>query len=39
MKLAIETYVAAEKFGQEKAISMIKEAGFDAFDLSIIEKM
>lgn len=39
MKLAIETYVPAVKFGLEKSISMIKEAGFDAFDLSIIDNM
>ena len=34
MKLAIETYVPREKFGDLKGLEVIKEAGFDAVDYS-----
>ena len=34
MKLAIETYAIREKFGDEQAIRLIKEAGFDGIDYS-----
>lgn len=35
MKLSIETYVMRERFGDEKAIEMIKKAGFDCYDYSL----
>lgn len=35
MKLSIETYVLRERFDDETAIQMIKDAGFDAFDYSM----
>lgn len=35
MRLSIETYVFREHFGDNVAIKMIKEAGFDAFDYSM----
>ncbi|MBQ8510761.1 MAG: sugar phosphate isomerase/epimerase [Clostridia bacterium] len=34
MKLSIETYVMRESFGDERAIDMIADAGFDAVDYS-----
>ena len=34
MKLAMENYVLRCRYGDEKAIKMIKEAGFDAIDYS-----
>lgn len=34
MITAIETYTLAERFGDKKAIEMIKEAGFEAIDYS-----
>ena len=33
MKLTIDTVSIREKVGDEAALYMIKEAGFDAFDL------
>ena len=35
MKLSMETYVLREHFGDEAAIRMIKDAGFDAYDYSM----
>ena len=35
MRLSIETYVFREHFGDNVAIKMIKDAGFDAFDYSM----
>lgn len=34
MKLSIETYVLRERYDDETALQMIKNAGFDAFDYS-----
>lgn len=34
MRLSVETHSLREAFGDEKAIKMIKDAGFDAFDYS-----
>lgn len=34
MRLAIETYWLRERFGDEKAVEMIKTAGFDCYDYS-----
>ncbi len=34
MKLSIETYAVREKFGDEEALRLIKDAGFDAVDYS-----
>lgn len=34
MQLSIETYAMRHRFGDETAIKMIKDAGFDAFDYS-----
>lgn len=34
MRLSVETYIISKKFGDEKAIEMIKEAGFDCIDYS-----
>lgn len=34
MKLAIETYALREKFGDEQALRLIREAGFDGVDYS-----
>lgn len=34
MKLSVETYVMRERFGDEKAVEMIKRAGFDCYDYS-----
>ncbi len=34
MKLSIETYAIRKKFGDKKALCMIKEAGFDCVDYS-----
>jgi len=36
MKLVEMTSTCSQRFGDEKAIRMIKEAGFDGFDLSMI---
>ena len=35
MRLSVETYHLALKFGYEKAFKMLKEAGFDAVDFSL----
>lgn len=35
MKLSVETSVMGDRFGDEKAIEMIKNAGFDCFDYSM----
>jgi sugar phosphate isomerase/epimerase len=34
MKISVEIYTLAQRFGDERAIELIKEAGFDAVDLS-----
>ena len=34
MKLSIETHVLHKRYGDEKAISMLKKAGFDSIDYS-----
>lgn len=34
MKLSMELYTHSEKFGDFRAVEMLKEAGFDAFDYS-----
>lgn len=35
MKLSTETYVMGKRFGDKKAIKMIKDAGFDCYDYSM----
>ena len=35
MKLSVETYIFRERFDDQTAIQMIKDAGFDAFDYSM----
>ena len=35
MKLSVETYIFRERFDDQTAIQMIKDAGFDAFDYSL----
>ncbi len=35
MKLSMETYILRERFGDEAAIKMIRDAGFDAYDYSM----
>ena len=34
MKLSVETHILRNRFGNERAIRMIRDAGFDAFDFS-----
>lgn len=34
MKISMELYTLADRFGDIKAIEMLKEAGFDAIDYS-----
>lgn len=35
MKLSVETFVLRDRFNDEKAIEMIKKAGFDCYDYSL----
>lgn len=36
MRLSIDTYVLRSRYGDEKAIRMLKEAGFDGIDYSFV---
>ena len=34
MKLSVETYILHKRYGDKKAIQMLKKAGFDSIDYS-----
>ena len=38
MRLSVESYNAAKRFGDEQGLSMIREAGFDCVDYSFYER-